>query len=100
MTDHLPYSRPEATAARLGDLAPDRHRFTDKRVLLTGERHVLMTENGRECLVSSLRLLPRICSNVSVFLPAECGQLRAECEAVAARISFGTPIEFLSDGTG
>jgi molybdopterin/thiamine biosynthesis adenylyltransferase len=97
MTEDSPYSRPEATAARLGDLAPDRHRFIDKHVLLTGERDVLATENGRDCLLSSLRLLVRICSNVSVFLPGGCDELQAECHAVAAKVAFRTPVEILSD---
>jgi molybdopterin/thiamine biosynthesis adenylyltransferase len=98
MTGDLPYSRPEATAARLGDLAPDRHRFIDKHVLLTGEREVLTTENGRECLLSSLRLLVRTCSNVAVFLPVGCGdELQAESHAVAAKVAFRTPVDVLSD---
>src|SRR5207245_2867599 len=67
------------------------------RVLLTGERDVLTTENGRDCLLNSLRLLMRICSNVSVFLPAECRELRSECQAVAARITIRTPVEVLGD---
>ncbi len=97
MTVDLPYSRPEATAARLGDLAPDRHRFIDKHVLLTGEREVLATENGRACLLSSLRLLVRICSNVAVFLPGGRDALQAECRAVAAKVAFDKPVEVLSD---
>jgi hypothetical protein len=97
MTGDLPYSRPEAMAARLGDLAPDRHRFTEKHVLLCGERDVLTTANGRDSLLSSLRLLVRICANVTVFLPQGCEELRAECHAVAAMIAFRTPVEIRDD---
>src|SRR5207249_2878782 len=97
VTENVFYSRPQATAARLGDFAPDRHRFTDKRVLLTGERDVLRTENGRDCFLVSLRLLVRICANVSIFLPPEVREISAECESVARRIAFHTPIDFLDD---
>ncbi len=97
MTEDLPYSRPEATAARLGDLAPDRHRFTEKRVLLCAERDVVATENGRDCFLSSLRLLVRICPNVTLVLPRGCDELRAECHAVSGTIAFRTPVRILND---
>jgi len=42
----------------------------------------------------------RICSNVSVFLPTGCEELRTECHAVAARIAFQTPVQILSDALG
>lgn len=40
MVDDLIFSRPIATAAVLGDFAPDNHRFVDKVVLLTGETEI------------------------------------------------------------
>src|SRR5438552_4016943 len=96
MTDDTPYSRSLGTAARLGELAPDRHRFTDKRVLLTGEPGILSTENGRECFLDSLRLLIRICPNVSVSSPGGFTDFLSEVCAIAQSIQFGAPIEFIS----
>ena len=49
----LAFSRPRATAKGLGELAPDRNRFTSKRVLLTGEPAALATSNGRVMLLMS-----------------------------------------------
>jgi molybdopterin/thiamine biosynthesis adenylyltransferase len=95
MLDDPRLSRPLSAAASLGELAPDHHRFVDKRVLLTGEADVLATANGRECLLSSLRLLVRICPNLSLFLPADAGPLAAECQTLAGRIAFGRAVEFI-----
>lgn len=88
------HSRPAAAAARLGDLAQDRHRFLKKRVLLTGEPEILGTANGAVCLDASLRLVTRICPNVVVALPPECASLREASQAVADQIWFGKPVEF------
>jgi hypothetical protein len=95
MKDNLCYSRPIAAAERLGEAALDRHRFMDKRVLLAGETLVLRTNNGRECLLSSLLLLVRVCRNVSLLLPMECNDLLNECKSVADRVAFGTSVEYL-----
>jgi molybdopterin/thiamine biosynthesis adenylyltransferase len=95
MNQELLYSRPQKSAAALGDLAKDRHRFLDKKVLLTGEAEVLETANGRDALLFSLRLLVRICANVSVVLPNGQAALFAEAEQLAGQIAFGKPIEFL-----
>lgn len=94
MTSDLAMSRPIATAEALGDLAPDAHRFVTKRVMLTGEADVLETRNGRECLLSALRLLVRICPNVTVALPLSCTPLAAKCEAIARHVGFGPPVKF------
>jgi len=88
------FSRPLATTETLGDLADDRHRFLDKRVLLTGETGVLSTLNGRECILSALRLLVRICPNMSVVIPQDHPDLLRECREVAVDISFGKSVEF------
>lgn len=95
MNKELLYSRPQKSVAALGDLAKDRHRFLDKKVLLTGETEVLETANGRDAFLFSLRLLVRICANVSVVLPNGQAALFAEAEQLAAQIAFGKPIEFL-----
>lgn len=97
MTSGIEYSRPQASADKLGDMAEDRHRFLGKRVLLTGEPETLATANGAECLLSSLRLLVRVCPNVHVALPASASRLQAEAVSVAAHVAFGKPVEFLGD---
>ena len=94
MRDDLRFSRLTSAAARLGELAPDCHRFVNKRVLLTGEQATLATDNGRECLLCSLRLLVRICPNLSVVMPPEAGAILDECRQLAAGIAFGRAVEF------
>lgn len=95
MLDDPRLSRPLSAAAHLGELAPDHHRFVDKRTLLTGEAGVLATANGRDCLLCSLRLLVRICPNLSIFLPASASPLARECQALAGSIALGGAVEFI-----
>ncbi len=96
MSQDAAYSRPEASAVRLGDFAPDRHLFIGKRVLLTGEPKGLETENGKDCLLNSLQLLIRISSNVSVCLPSTEPELGDKCRALADTLAFGGPVQFSS----
>ena len=94
----LRFSRPQAAAARLGDLAVDRHRFADKRVLLTGGIDELTTPNGAMLLLSSLRLLVRTTRRVTMSLPMgtdSIAALDARCRTEARRIAFASaPIGF------
>lgn len=94
MKNEQSYSRPQKTADRLGDFAKDRHRFLDKTVLLTGEPEVLNTANGRNAFLFSIRLLVRICQNVSIFLPESMPPLLSEARQVAAQIAFVKAVEF------
>lgn len=94
MYDDIRHSRPLATAATLGEAAKDSSRFLDKYVLLTGDVVTLATKNGRVCLLSSLRLLIRVCRNVTVYLPPELSLLTAECKMVASRIAYDQHIQF------
>lgn len=88
-------SRPVSAAARLCGLAPDFNRFVDKRVLLTGERRILSTENGRESLLDSLRLLIRICADVSVAFPERNEDRVRDCRSLAKKIAFGGNVAVL-----
>jgi hypothetical protein len=92
---NLAYSRPAAAAAALGADAQDSHRFVDKRVLLTGEAAILGTDNGAEIALDSLLLLVRICSNVTVVIPADCADLRSQLDAIISRIAPNTNVQFL-----
>lgn len=94
MEKDIRYSRPLATAERLGDIAEDRHRFADKHVLVTGEPSILSTANGQESLLASLRLLIRICRNVSVALPCEADHLLARSKEEIQPLAFGGPVRF------
>jgi molybdopterin/thiamine biosynthesis adenylyltransferase len=93
----LPYSRPQKTADGLGPLAKDRHRFLQKYVLLTGEAETLATDNGRDAFLFGLRLLVRICPNITVIVPEGHGALRQTAEQVAAHVAFGKPVEFSAE---
>ena len=96
MHDESRHSRPLATAASLGEAAKDSSRFLDKCVLLTGEESTLSTDNGRACLIGSLRLLVRICRHVTVSLPPELTSLIAECKRVSAHVEYDQHIQFRS----
>lgn len=89
-----------AAAERLGELAEDRHRFLDKQVLLMGEAEVLGTPNGRTCFDAALRLLPRLCPNVTVLVPTGMDQVRDEAERVARQVAFGRAIDFVDTPPG
>src|SRR5208283_4101310 len=95
METDLAYSRPRKTAEQLGELAEDRHRFLNKRILLTGEPELLGIPNGRECLLNSIRLAVRICPNAIVYIGSENDALMAEAEGLAHSIAFGKKVEFL-----
>jgi molybdopterin/thiamine biosynthesis adenylyltransferase len=95
MREEMWSSRPLAAAERLGELAEDRHRFLDKQVLLTGEAEVLGTPNGKTCFDAALRLLPRLCPNVTVWVPTGVDHVRDEAEEVARQVAFGRAIEFV-----
>jgi molybdopterin/thiamine biosynthesis adenylyltransferase len=92
MNLELAYSRPQASALALSELADDRHRFIEKSVLLTGEPHILSTRNGTCCFLDSLRLLVRVCANVTVSIPPACPELREVASTLAKRITFGKDV--------
>src|SRR5208283_5145565 len=77
MDSELAYSRPQKTAAQLGELAEDRHRFLHKRILLTGESGLLALPNGL------------------VYVSDENNDLRMEAQDLADRIAFGKKVDFL-----
>jgi ThiF family len=87
-TDQLDLSRPVAAADSLGDQAPERHRFTTKRVLLTGEPEILDTQNGKDCLLAAVRMLSKMVRGVSILLP-EASPLERDVSQVLKDISFG-----------
>jgi len=95
VNDDLRYSRPIAAAVALGEHAEDRHRFTEKKVLLTGEARVLASDNGAEIARDALMLLIRICPNVALALPPECKALWFELEQLARRVAPDLRLRYL-----
>lgn len=89
-TDPADLSRARAAAESLGEKAPERHRFSTKRVLLTGEAEVLSTTNGRNCLLAAIRLVSRMVRGVSIQLPEDL-KLEETITELLATISFGEP---------
>ena len=94
-TESLAFSRPAAAADSLGDKAPDRHRFTGKKVLLTGEGPVLGLENGKSCFLNSIRILTRMTRGLKIWIPGDT-RLREETSQLIEHISFGDKPELLS----
>jgi len=88
------FSRPLAAAEALGDAAMDRHRFNDKRVLLTGDQEALSAPSGPDSLLYSLRLVARLCRQVVVAIPRGFARLDEEVRRVGASIAFGQPVHF------
>ena len=97
--DPLQFSRPVAAAMALGDAALDRHRFIQKRVLLTGDTDILLTSNGHEIFRAAFLLLIRICRDVSIALPGPCAELKADIEALAQHTVADYMPAFLDDKT-
>lgn len=86
-SDSLEFSRLTATAASLGDAAPDRHRFGHQPVLLTGETEVLRTQNGRNCFLDSIRLLIKIATRLTIHIP-QSSRLENEVRQVVESLSY------------
>ncbi|MGA2623827.1 MAG: ThiF family adenylyltransferase [Bacteroidota bacterium] len=89
-------SRPRATAQFLRDEAADSRTFLDKRVLLTGEKTVLATQNGKDCFLDSLLLLVRITPNLTVVLP-EDPFLAATARGIIEQLEHPNKVVFVSD---
>src|ERR1700730_17663375 len=92
--ESLAFSRPAAAAESLGDKAPDRHRFTEKNVLITGEANILGFENGRSCFLDSIRILTRITRGLKIWISEGVG-LRDEASQLIEHISFGDKPELI-----
>jgi molybdopterin/thiamine biosynthesis adenylyltransferase len=92
------------TAATVAALASGKeHRFTSKRVLLTGDREALLTANGADMARDALQLLMRISHNVDIALPPLTGSLRSDLARDGERFAWDTAPRFLAyngDWTG
>ncbi|HWT19225.1 MAG TPA: ThiF family adenylyltransferase [Variovorax sp.] len=79
-------SRPLGVAKGLGSSLLDEAVIFSRPVILTGEREILASQNGRWCLLNSLRLLSRIVGPLTVVLPPGLGAFEMEVRQLAARV--------------
>ena len=84
-------SRPLGVAKSLGAPVLDEATIFARDVILTGEQAVLETNNGRWCLLNSLRLLCRVVGPLTVVLPQGMDELQKEVRQLAVKVwSWGT----------
>lgn len=76
----LAASRPLGVARELGAGELDAATVFSRTVVLTGDREVLTSPNGRWCFIDSLRLLSRVVGDLQVVLPDGVPQLQAEVD--------------------
>jgi hypothetical protein len=86
LASDIAFSRPLGVAESLGSSLPDEAVILSQPVILTGERQALATQNGRWCLLDSLRLLSRIVGPLTVVLPSGLADLEAEVRQLAAQV--------------
>ena len=78
-------SRPLGVAKGLVNRPIDEEMVYAKKVVLTGEREILATRNGRWCFIDALILLSRVVGDLTVVLPDGFGEFEAEVRAFCAR---------------
>lgn len=78
-------SRPLGVAEALVKHSIDEAAVYAKVVVLTGERNILQTDNGRWCFLDSLALLARVVGTLIVALPDGMETLEAEASKFCAR---------------
>lgn len=79
-------SRPSGVAEMLTGHPVNKNKVLSKRVVLTGDREVLVTENGRMCFLDCLRLLPRVAGRIEVRIPDGLGDIEGEVRALIASV--------------
>lgn len=94
MSADLHRSRTAATVAALA--SGEEHRFTSKRVLLTGDRDALLTANGADMARAALQLLMRISDNIDVALPPLCGSLGTDLARDGERFAWDRAPQFVA----
>jgi hypothetical protein len=77
-------SRPSGVAEALVGHPVNKTEVMSRKVVLTGDREILVTENGRTCFLDCLRLLPRVAGRVEVQIPDGLGSLEEEIRALVA----------------
>lgn len=93
-------SRPLGVAEKLVGRAIEKAVVYSKVVVLTGEKEVLLTANGRWCFLDALALLSRIVGTLIVVLPDGTSDLEIEARGFCARAWSHGPIRVAGDGGG
>lgn len=91
-------SRPLGVAQGLGSPLLDEAIIFSRPVVLTGEHQTLTTQNGRWCLLNSLRLLSRIVGPLTVVLPAGLDAFEMEVRQLAARVWTKGTVSVVGEG--
>lgn len=91
-TSDITFSRPMAAAASLRNLAADAHKFLDKRVLLMADPEFVRTRNGMLIFETCIRLLPRICLNLTIQVNRDASLLNHCEQTLKQAISGGVVI--------
>lgn len=81
-------SRPLAVASTLNGSPINEKSYFSKLVVLTGEKEVLQTPNGRWCYLDSLRLLMRVVGELAVVIPEDMQSLEKEVRTVCDQVWF------------
>lgn len=78
-------SRPLGVAIKLAGNSIDQATVYAKVVVLTGDRSVLLSQNGHWCFMDALTLLSRVVGNLVVMLPDDVPKLTAEATEFCRR---------------
>lgn len=91
-------SRPRGVARTLGSTLLDEATIYARPVILTGERGTLENDNGRWCMLDSLRLLARIVGPLTVVLPSDLGAFEAQVRHLASSVWKKGTVTVVTDG--
>ena len=91
-------SRPLGVARSLGSTLLDEATIYARAVILTGERRTLETENGRWCMLDSLRVLARIVGPLTVVLPSGLGAFETQVRQLASIVWKKGTVTVVTDG--
>jgi hypothetical protein len=79
-------SRPGGVAEILVGHPLNKGEVMARKVVLTGDREILGTENGRMCFLNCLRLLPRVTGKIEVCIPDGLCSLEEEIRALVETV--------------
>ena len=98
-TDTKAMSRPTGVAELLIGHSVSREEVFSKKVVLTGDREALATQNGRLCFLNCLRLLPRLVGHLEVLIPPDLREFEEKVRDLANSV-YKTDLLELRYGSG